>query len=153
MIKDHVDYMVNRFLSWKLPENFNPDGGISFTKFFNTHLPNPSRYEPSGTNLLDYQQARQMVLHMIEGLNLNNTSSPKENPKENQENLHRMNYRHKRTSVIYRRLFESYDVEKQELHVIYINPEGQIFNRSLAVFNENFEPVNDPQGEIKPKKK
>ena len=58
--------MVDRFLSWRLPENFNPDGGISF-KRSETAI----RYNhpwPTGANFLDAQQAEQMVLHMIEGL-------------------------------------------------------------------------------------
>lgn len=61
--------MVDRFLAWKLPENFNPDGGISFKKMFNEDAPwGPDKREPSGTNLLDWQQARDMVLHIIEGM-------------------------------------------------------------------------------------
>lgn len=26
MTDDQIKHMVNRFLGWKLPENFNPDG-------------------------------------------------------------------------------------------------------------------------------
>ena len=62
-----------------------------------------------------------------------------------------MNYRHKRTGEIYRRLLDSFDVERQQNHVVYINAVGQIFNRSAEVFAVNFEPVNDPQREIVPK--
>ena len=63
-----VEHMVSRFLTWKLPENFNPDGGISFKRFFNQDSALPMRFEPSGTNLLDHSQAKAMVLHMIDGL-------------------------------------------------------------------------------------
>lgn len=65
---EQVKHMVNRFLAWKLPENFNPDGGISFKRTFNDHLPVPMKHEPSGTNLLDATQATAMVRHMIEGI-------------------------------------------------------------------------------------
>ena len=68
MTEEQIKYMVDRFLSWKLPEDFNPDGGISFKKMFNDHLPIPSKYEPSGTNLLGATQADAMVRHMVEGM-------------------------------------------------------------------------------------
>lgn len=64
-----IKHMVDRFLCWRLPENFNPDGGISFKATFNEHSPwGPSKSEPSGTNLFDAEQATAMVRHMIEGL-------------------------------------------------------------------------------------
>lgn len=70
MTEDQIKYMVNRFLSWKLPrDTFNPDGGISFDKeSFNTHTPHPMKHEPSGTNLFDATQADAMVRHMIDGM-------------------------------------------------------------------------------------
>lgn len=63
-----IKQMTERFLGWKLPENFNPDGGISFRKVGNEGTPYEYRYEPSGTNLLDYTQAEAMVRHMVAGL-------------------------------------------------------------------------------------
>lgn len=63
-----IKHMVNRFLGWRLPENFNPDAGISFKPTFNDHLPVPMKHEPTGTNLFDAQQAEAMVRYMIEGL-------------------------------------------------------------------------------------
>ncbi|MDB6098301.1 MAG: hypothetical protein JWN58_1004 [Gammaproteobacteria bacterium] len=68
MTDEQIRHMVNRFLGWKLPENFNPDGGVSFKKTFNDHLPTPMKHEPSGTNLLDATQADAMVRYMLEGL-------------------------------------------------------------------------------------
>ena len=68
MTNDQIKHMVDRFLSWKLPDNFNPDGGVSFKAEFNENTPWPMRHEPSGTNLLDYTQAEAMVRHMLEGL-------------------------------------------------------------------------------------
>jgi hypothetical protein len=60
-----IKHMVDRFLSWRLPENFNPDGGISYTR--PNYAPNVEA-TPSGTNLFDVTQAEAMVRHMIEGL-------------------------------------------------------------------------------------
>ena len=60
-----VKHMVDRFLGWRLPENFQPDGGIAFKKTFNEHMPTPSKSEPSGTNLFDIDQAYAMVRYMF----------------------------------------------------------------------------------------
>jgi hypothetical protein len=62
---DQVEYLVQRFLTWKLPPNFNPDGGISASR--PNYGPNVA-WEPTGTNLLDYEQAKAMVMHMAEGM-------------------------------------------------------------------------------------
>lgn len=70
MTDTQIKYMVDRFLGWKLPENFSPDAGISFKAEFNEHMAHPMRHEPSGTNLFDATQATEMVRHMIEGLKL-----------------------------------------------------------------------------------
>jgi hypothetical protein len=64
----HIKHMVNRFLAWKLPEDFSPDGGISFKKTFNEHTAHPMTNQPSGTNLFDATQAETMVRHMLDGL-------------------------------------------------------------------------------------
>lgn len=68
MTKAQIKYMVDRFLGWKLPEGFNPDGGVTFTKFSNPGTPYQHKYEPSGTNILDATQADAMVRYMIEGM-------------------------------------------------------------------------------------
>lgn len=68
---EQIKHMVDRFLCWKLPENFNPDCGISFKREHSEQGPSgPQKYEPVGTNLFDAEQARAMVLHMIEGMQL-----------------------------------------------------------------------------------
>ena len=56
-----IKYMVDRFLSWKLPDNFSPDAGVSFD-------PPVSWPWPTGTNLLDATQADAMVRYMVDGL-------------------------------------------------------------------------------------
>ena len=59
--------MVNRFLAWKLPADFNPDGGITFAKEYNHASPVGVQIrEPSGTNLLDADQAREMLEAVIQ---------------------------------------------------------------------------------------
>lgn len=62
MNEEQIKHMVNKFLSWKLPEDFNPDAGIGFdrSKVFGMY--------PIGTNLLDATQATEMVKHMIKDL-------------------------------------------------------------------------------------
>ncbi len=68
MTEDQIKYLVNRFLAWRLPENFNPDAGIRFKREFNEHTAHPMKHQPTGTNLFDYTQATAMVRHMIEGM-------------------------------------------------------------------------------------
>ncbi len=54
--------MVDRFLCWKLPKDFSPDGGISFKE---------GAWWPTGTNLLHAGQAKEMLDHVVgEGLPL-----------------------------------------------------------------------------------
>jgi hypothetical protein len=65
---DQIKQMVNRFLGWRLPENFNPDGGISFN--------NVSTAAPTGTNLFDAEQAEQMIRHMVEEIAVAPQPSP-----------------------------------------------------------------------------
>lgn len=68
MTEDQIKHMSDRFLGWKLPENFSPDAGISFKKTFNEHTAHPMKHEPTGTNLFDAEQATAMVLYMTEGM-------------------------------------------------------------------------------------
>lgn len=68
MTDEQIKHMVDRFLAWKLPKNFNPDGGISFAQFGNIGTEHQYRREPNGTNLLDATQANAMVRHMVEGM-------------------------------------------------------------------------------------
>lgn len=76
MTDDQIKHMVQRFLSWKLPENFRPDAGISFKAEYNDSpgamrvlgLTEPMRHEPSGTNLFCATQAEAMIRHMIADL-------------------------------------------------------------------------------------
>ena len=60
-----IKYMAERFLGWKLPADFNPDGGITAKR--PNYGPNVI-WELSGTNLFDYTQALGMVRHMVDGL-------------------------------------------------------------------------------------
>ena len=69
MTDEQIKHMVDRFLAWKLPDDFNPDGGISFRRTFNEHMSfGPMKHEPYGTNVFNATQADEMVRHMIEGM-------------------------------------------------------------------------------------
>ena len=68
MSEAQIKYMVDRFLGWKLPEDFSPDGGVSFKRTFNEGTAHPMRHEPSGTNLFDSRQADAMVRYLIDGM-------------------------------------------------------------------------------------
>ncbi len=73
-----IKHMVDRFLGWKLPEDFQPDAGISFKREFNENTPWPSKHEPVGTNLFTAVQADAMVRHMLEGLPEDSASAAKD---------------------------------------------------------------------------
>lgn len=61
-----IKHMVDRFLGWPLPQNFHPDGGITYKP---GDYPGPGPYyRRSGTNLLDATQALEMVCYMLEGM-------------------------------------------------------------------------------------
>ena len=68
MTDEQIKYMVDRFLEWRLPENFIPDAGISFKPYFNEHTAHPMRHEPIGTNLFDATQAEEMVRYLVDGM-------------------------------------------------------------------------------------
>ncbi|MER9680820.1 hypothetical protein NKJ23_16010 [Mesorhizobium sp. M0184] len=63
--EDQIKHMVGRFLMWKLPEDFRPDHGISYTNPY-PHI--PTLPGPMGTNIFDAVQAEAMVRHMIDGM-------------------------------------------------------------------------------------
>jgi len=65
---EQIKHMVDRFLGWRLPETFCPDGGISFEPAYNKGTPYEARHKPTGTNVFTAIQAEAMVRHMIEGL-------------------------------------------------------------------------------------
>jgi len=68
MTPDQIKHMVNRFLTWKLPEDFHPDGGIKFEPIANPGSKFEYKREPVGTNLFTATQATAMIEHMLEGL-------------------------------------------------------------------------------------
>ena len=61
-IEDYKKQMVNRFLGWKLPEDFQPDAGISYKKPENPHP------RPVGTNLFTATQAEEMLDYVLADL-------------------------------------------------------------------------------------
>lgn len=78
--EDQIKRMVDRFLAWKLPDSFNPDGGISFERDCNVNTPWPSKREPSGTNLLDAAQATEMVRYLLAALTAPRCAQPPVSP-------------------------------------------------------------------------
>ena len=56
---EQIDKMVDRFLRWRLPDDFAPDCGVSFT-------PIHKDCWPVGTNLLTATQARDMIKYILE---------------------------------------------------------------------------------------
>lgn len=76
--KQMVSKMVDRFLSWTLPDDFGPDAGISFDPVYKEKWG-----MPVGTNLLTADQARDMILHLIgDGLYIDNGAITDECPPE-----------------------------------------------------------------------
>lgn len=59
-----TDEMVTRFLWWRLPDDFQPDGGITFNRFVGCQ-PRPPEWWPVGTNLLTAVQAKAMLQHVL----------------------------------------------------------------------------------------
>ena len=70
MTDDQIKHMVDRFLSYRFPEDIQPDGGLSIRRVFNEGTPHEFKATPSGTNLLNATQATEMVRHMLEGLSV-----------------------------------------------------------------------------------
>lgn len=65
MTDEQIKHMAQRFLAWKLPSDFNPDGGVSFQRTFNAGTPHEFKAEPVGTNLLTATQAEAMIRHLV----------------------------------------------------------------------------------------
>lgn len=65
MTEAQIKYMLDRFLSWRLPGNFSPDNGISYTR--PDYHPSIDA-TPTGTNLFDATQADAMIRHMVDGM-------------------------------------------------------------------------------------
>jgi len=59
--RGEIGPLVDRFLSWRLPPTFNPDGGITFDAA-RVH----ANHWPTGTNLLDYSQASDLLRHVLQ---------------------------------------------------------------------------------------
>ena len=62
MSDKEIKVIVDRFLSWRLPEDFSPDAGISFKK-----VEHPiSDLHPIGTNLFTATQAEAMIRYILD---------------------------------------------------------------------------------------
>lgn len=69
-MKTPIDQAVDRFLCWKLPKGFSPDCGIKFKRESDYKHPEfgCTKFEPTGTNLFDAVQAKDMLAHVTEPL-------------------------------------------------------------------------------------
>jgi hypothetical protein len=65
MTDDEIKRMTQRFLNWKLPASFAPDGGITFESVASKGTLYEFRREPVGTNLFTAVQAEAMIRHML----------------------------------------------------------------------------------------
>ena len=57
-----IKKMVDRFLGWPFPDDFSPDGGISYKPFIMT---TGQIIKPIGTNLLSAAQATEMIKYLL----------------------------------------------------------------------------------------
>lgn len=73
MTSPSIQECVSRFLNWKLPSDFSPDAGISFNKL--PHLHDTHEW-PIGTNLLNADQAKDMLEHILTGAHVELYTSP-----------------------------------------------------------------------------
>lgn len=64
MNDEQIKQMVNRFLGWKLPDDFMPDCGISYEKSEDQTF--KTTRQPTGTNLFTATQAEQMIRYITE---------------------------------------------------------------------------------------
>lgn len=64
--EEQIVHMVNRFLQWQLPDDFQPDAGISFNPEFRGWDGKVFKYKPIGTNLLTATQAKAMVKYLLQ---------------------------------------------------------------------------------------
>ena len=69
MDEEKLERMVDRFLTWQLPEDFYPDGGINYDppsdESMGTKSYKPKRHVFVGTNLFTADQTREMILHIL----------------------------------------------------------------------------------------
>lgn len=66
--EEQIKHMVNRFLTWKLPKTFRPDGGITFEPTYKGWEGKEIEREPVGTNVFTATEATEMVKHMLEDM-------------------------------------------------------------------------------------
>ncbi len=65
MTNEQIKHLVDRFLGWRLPDNFRPDGGISYRGAGPESAQKPTLYGPTGTNLFDAVQAEAMIRYLM----------------------------------------------------------------------------------------
>jgi len=68
MTDEQIKHMANRFLSWRLPDDFSPDNGISFDPVASKGTKYETRRQPVGTNLFTATQAEAMARFLVEDM-------------------------------------------------------------------------------------
>lgn len=61
-----VKHLTDRFLGWRLPKDFHPDGGIMFMDVYDNGTEQGGKFEPTGTNLFTAEQAKEMFRFLLE---------------------------------------------------------------------------------------
>lgn len=56
---------MTRFLGWRLPDDFHPDGGVVFERVMPNGAARPREWWPVGTNLLTAVQVRAMLEYVL----------------------------------------------------------------------------------------
>lgn len=74
MTSPNIDEIVSRFLSWKLPKDFNPDANINF---YRQHEHDSPHY-PVGTNLFTAEQAKEMFRNVLAGAHVELHTTPQQ---------------------------------------------------------------------------
>jgi hypothetical protein len=73
MTSPNINEIVGRFLSWKLPSDFSPDSGISFKPWSDNPI-----HHPTGTNLLNADQAKAMFGYVLAGAHVELFTAPQQ---------------------------------------------------------------------------
>lgn len=68
MNEQQIKHMLDRFLGWRLPEDFHPDCGIMFMDVYDNGTEQGGKFEPTGTNLFTAQQAEEMIKYITKEL-------------------------------------------------------------------------------------
>lgn len=162
-MSDYYSRIVNRFLGWKLPDDFAPDCGISFKRTHSEFSPfGPQKHEPVGTNLLTAVQARAMLEHILPPMPNNGYATEAEGDAYthgwfdgNEADPYGLpRWRHKKRGTYYTelgtarlQLASPVVIEEGAVLMIYRGDDGVLWARPEAEFKDGrFERITDGVG-------